>query len=197
MNVLRKILVGLGSVLAVAFILALASPKAVRAVVSTLVTVSNTPANPVPVTEGTDIAEQPFETTICKDGGSGVCATVATDLGVGATPPSSFTVPTTDSARHAVKMLVIKFVSGVCGGPTSSPALLTTVPSNAVDGITTAVNFLNIGELPSTSTLIGQVSVDLQTNIVAGPGSTVRMFANLTGGDGCWLTVNGYLAHQE
>jgi hypothetical protein len=47
MNVLRKILVGLGSIVVVALVLALASPKTIRAAVSALVTVTNTPANPV------------------------------------------------------------------------------------------------------------------------------------------------------
>lgn len=54
MNVLRKILVGLGSLVAVALVLALAAPKTVHAIVSTLVTVVNTPANPVPVTLSTN-----------------------------------------------------------------------------------------------------------------------------------------------
>jgi hypothetical protein len=48
MNVLRKILVGLGSIVVVALVLALAAPKTVRAVVSTLVTVTNTTSQPVP-----------------------------------------------------------------------------------------------------------------------------------------------------
>lgn len=48
MNVLRKILVGLGSIVVVALVLALAAPKTVHALVSALVTVSNTAANPVP-----------------------------------------------------------------------------------------------------------------------------------------------------
>jgi hypothetical protein len=51
MNVLRKFLVGLGSLVVVALVLALAAPKTVRAVVSTLVTVSNTTSNPVPTAD--------------------------------------------------------------------------------------------------------------------------------------------------
>lgn len=47
MNVIRKIMMGLGGVVVVALVLALALPKTVHAIVSTLVTVSNTPANPV------------------------------------------------------------------------------------------------------------------------------------------------------
>jgi hypothetical protein len=48
MNVLRRIVVGLAGVVVVALALELLAPKAVHAVVSTLVTVSNTTAQPVP-----------------------------------------------------------------------------------------------------------------------------------------------------
>lgn len=48
MNVIRKVVLGLAGVVVVAFVLELAAPKAVHAVVSTLVTVSNTSGNPVP-----------------------------------------------------------------------------------------------------------------------------------------------------
>jgi hypothetical protein len=196
MNLLRRIVVGIAGVVIVALALELVAPKAVHAVVATLVQVENTSANPVSVTNGTDVAEQPFATSICKDTASGaICAAAATEVGVSATPPATFTVPTTDSAGNTVKMLVIKFVSGTCGGPESTPTLLTTVPANAVNGITTAANFLIIGISPTTSGQNGEVNVDEATTIVAGPGSTVSMFANLAPGNGCWLTVNGYLAH--
>jgi len=49
MNIVRRIIVGLAGVVVVALAMELAAPKAVRAVVSTLVTVANTSANPVPV----------------------------------------------------------------------------------------------------------------------------------------------------
>jgi len=48
MNVIRKVVVGLAGVVVVALAIELAAPKAVRALVSTLVTVANTSANPVP-----------------------------------------------------------------------------------------------------------------------------------------------------
>lgn len=48
MNVVRKIVVGIAGVVVVALALELVAPKAVHAVVSTLVTVSNTTAQPVP-----------------------------------------------------------------------------------------------------------------------------------------------------
>jgi hypothetical protein len=49
MKMLRRFLIGLGTVLLLAVSLQIFAPKAVRAVVTTLVTVANTPANPVPI----------------------------------------------------------------------------------------------------------------------------------------------------
>jgi hypothetical protein len=48
MNVLQRLLMGLGTVVLLAVSVNLFAPKAVHAVVSTLVTVANTSANPVP-----------------------------------------------------------------------------------------------------------------------------------------------------
>jgi hypothetical protein len=58
MSVLRKILIGLGSIVVVALVLALVSPKSMRAAVSTLVTVSNSLANPVLTEPATSTATQ-------------------------------------------------------------------------------------------------------------------------------------------
>jgi hypothetical protein len=48
LNVLRRIAMGIGGIVAVALISSLAAPRAAQAVVSALVTVANTAANPVP-----------------------------------------------------------------------------------------------------------------------------------------------------
>ncbi len=50
-NVLKRIAMGVGGVVIVALLLALVAPKAVHAIVSTLVTVANTYSNPVPVAQ--------------------------------------------------------------------------------------------------------------------------------------------------
>jgi|SRR5579872_2521761 len=49
MNVLRRISMAIGGTVVVALVIGLAAPKTVHAVVSALVTVANTSANPVPV----------------------------------------------------------------------------------------------------------------------------------------------------
>jgi hypothetical protein len=51
-NILRRIVVGIAGAVVVALALELVAPKAVHAVASALVTVSNTSSNPVPVTGG-------------------------------------------------------------------------------------------------------------------------------------------------
>ena len=51
MNVLRRIAMSIGGTAAVALVIGLAAPKTVHAVVSALVTVANTSANPVPTTD--------------------------------------------------------------------------------------------------------------------------------------------------
>jgi hypothetical protein len=58
MKLLERFLMGLGTVLLLAISLQLVAPKAVRAVVSTLVTVANTAANPVPTQQA--IPTKPF-----------------------------------------------------------------------------------------------------------------------------------------
>ena len=61
MSVLRRIAMGMGGTVVVALVIGLAAPKTVRAVVSTLVTVANTSANPVPTQAMDNPALQHFE----------------------------------------------------------------------------------------------------------------------------------------
>ena len=61
MNVLRRIAMGIGGTVVVAFVFALAAPKTVHAVVSALVTVSNTTANPVPVSNVNEPALEAYQ----------------------------------------------------------------------------------------------------------------------------------------
>lgn len=166
------------------------APKAVHAIVSTLVTVSNTSANPVPVTEGKDLVQEPFATSICEDSDGTVCPAIGKIFGT-ATPPGSFTVPVTDAAGNSVKALVIQFVTGICNN--ISPVLQTSAPANAINGINVAVNLFNTMN-PATGN--SSPVVNQTTSIVADAGSTVAMLPSMMpSGDSCFVTVNGYLAH--
>jgi ABC-type transport system substrate-binding protein len=87
MNVIRKLMIGLGSIVAVALALALASPKTVRAVVSTLVTVSNTSASPA-VTEGVPSMATQIIQLVCYAGAQ--CVQL---MPGGALPSTGYTIP--------------------------------------------------------------------------------------------------------
>lgn len=191
MRFAKRLLMVAGAVALSGIASVMVAPKAVHAIVSTLVTVANTSSNPVSVSQGADLANEPFVTSICNNGSSpATCSELATALGSSATPPASFTVPTSDSEGHLVKALVIQFVSGTCAAA-ASPILTTTVPANAVNGISNTANFLSLVTQTSGASL-----VDQPTTIVAGPGSTVGLFgALLSSTPSCALTLNGYLAH--
>jgi hypothetical protein len=72
MKVLRRIAMGIGGTVVVALVIGLAAPKTVRAVVSTLVTVVNTSANPVPNRDVDNSANFPFSSEVC-DGDANFC----------------------------------------------------------------------------------------------------------------------------
>jgi hypothetical protein len=61
MNVLRRIAMAIGGIVGVALVLTLAVPRAAHAVLSALVTITNTAANPVPVQSVDDHAQHAFE----------------------------------------------------------------------------------------------------------------------------------------
>lgn len=113
MNVLRKIVVGLAGIFVIALAFDLAAPKAVHAVVSTLVTVTNTPnvsvvntpavtvANTVPVSGTVAVSSMPPVTL-----GGSVNATVSNPLDSNGSPVP---LATQDSAARAGFD-----VSGIC-----------------------------------------------------------------------------------
>ncbi|MGA7914472.1 MAG: hypothetical protein WCA00_04490 [Candidatus Acidiferrales bacterium] len=68
MKSVRSALVGIGGLAVLALLMTLAAPKAVHAIVSTLVTVSNTTANPVPTQQV--IPGQPFFARMVLSGGA-------------------------------------------------------------------------------------------------------------------------------
>lgn len=61
MNLIRRIATGIGGTFVVALVIGLAAPKTVRAVVSALVTVANTSANPVPVSNINEPALEAYQ----------------------------------------------------------------------------------------------------------------------------------------
>lgn len=185
MKVLRRIVVGLAGVVLVASALELVAPKAVQAVVSTLVTVSNTSANPVPNLNVDEPAAQPFQYYL------------------GANPGGypTFTVPSTTVSGAPVKRLVIESVSGFCSQP-FSPAdpvgSFTSLVTNdtSINGQSSSANFFVPLQNPSLPTLY---AIQAFTRIYADPGATVRFEPTDATGPcygTCSAQVTGYLVTQ-
>jgi len=84
---------------------AIAAPKAAHALVSTLVQITNTSANPVPTIE----SGPRFQAALCTFTGP-----VATASNFCVAGRDSFTVPTVTSTGAAVKRLIVENVSGFC-----------------------------------------------------------------------------------
>ena len=106
MNVLRRIAMGIGGTVVVALALTLTVPRAAHAVLSALVTVTNTSANPVPTYDsGTR-----FQADVCSASGS---VSIASNF-CGANNSRTFQVPTVTSSGATVKRLLVDNVSGRC-----------------------------------------------------------------------------------
>jgi hypothetical protein len=100
-NIWKKITMGLGGIVLAALLLAVAAPKTVHAVVSTLVTVANTPSNPVYTTDAVN-SENLLKVT---------CAIPDTSYSGGEVSNTNcYTVP-------AGQRALIEQVDGICSVP--------------------------------------------------------------------------------
>lgn len=163
MNVLRKILVGLGSIVVVALVLTLAAPKTVHAIVSALVTVSNTAANPVP-TIGAEAGRAFVVGNNCFFAGATSCFVVPL-----------YTVPAGETA-------VIESVSYACGPLAAGTALTFVEMSFKVPGGSASVNFSPVSSgSQNLKTYAGPGDIDASFDTSGSQGNV------------CSLTVSGYL----
>ena len=194
MNVLRKILIGLGSITAVALVLALAAPKTVHAVVSTLVTVTNN----VPVLNPTSSSGTQAIITEETEGASRVpmqaVCNVQNSSGPGIFGCSDmYTVP-------LGQRLVIEYVGAQCitsSGFNVYSAFLAT----SEGGTSGALDFLPvINEGPAGGT--GPYGTGLalgvgqSLRIYADPGSQVQLqfvTTAVTNYASCGAAISGYL----
>jgi hypothetical protein len=88
MQVLKRLSMGFGSILAAALLLAVAAPKATHALVAALVQVTNTSANPVPVVDVRSSTEQTVELACTFT--AGYCVQINAD---GSYVDAAWTVP--------------------------------------------------------------------------------------------------------
>jgi hypothetical protein len=172
----------IGGVAIAALLLALAAPKAVHAIVSTLVTVSNTTANPVP-TRATDNPARQAVLLIgavdVPDGFSGEGAPMSSSFG-----GPEFTVP-------AGQRLVVESVSGDIVTPTGQTPLRAAILSNSPAGIVPVAVFqgtdgsLNHFSFATPFTDYLDPGIQLQASCARGPSTS--------GTASCEFFVSGHL----
>lgn len=199
MNVLRRIVVGLAGVVVVALAIELAAPKAVHALVSTLVTVTNTSANPVPVTgdvnatlTGTPTVNISTPLTI----GGNVNATVSNPAGTNGPVPlvtaeannpayqpasiklamlsaasTSVTAPSFLPSGGPFRELVINWVSGLCLSGGYAPTLI----ALQTDG--SQISIFSASSSNTSTRGLGQAFFGSRTNLYASPGSIITLEA--------------------
>lgn len=186
MNILRKTATTLGGIFLAALLIAALAPKATRGVAAALVQVTNTSANPVPVSAADSPANFPFATFLCIE-----------SPGEGCQPFSTFLVPTTTSTGLPVKRLVIENVSGTCEITPGVTGFVLSLSAPSV-GATTALPFPFPLLAASPNNSAGQFVVGgSAVRIYTDPGDTVSISAQSDVPAGnfefCSLIVEGHL----
>jgi hypothetical protein len=200
MNIARRIVMVLAGVVVIALAIELAAPKAVHALVSTLVTVVNPSSNPVQVREVNNKVDELFAIALLSYNSAPADASsrayieslfgdsLPADSGVG------FTVADTDAAGNPVEALVINYVSGVCVTSTTTPSaagLMRQSTVNPINGQSQIVNLFALSPDNGPSSSLSTISQAV--NIVLPSNSTVSVFDP---GALCYLTINGYYVAQ-
>jgi hypothetical protein len=200
MKILQRFLLTLGTILLLALSLQLVAPKAVHAVVSTLVTVANTAANPVASRNVDNPATYPFSANLCIAINGGVCDPSLSQV---------FVVPANTSTGVAVKRLVLQGVSGDCQGDPATIGLTDGVqissfaPPDNVNPTSPIFHAYQISSVLGTSPRTGDFPFSGQIYIYAAPGDTVHsdvFFGSTTpfapGAVRCGVYLTGYLVTQ-
>jgi hypothetical protein len=178
MRLLKQALAVFGTVMLVAMMVALVTPKTAHAIIATAVNAVNTAANPV----ATVVSGVPFQTTICfqqnADGSEGPCP----DVSDTATVPASASTPSGVNINNPE--LIVEFISGVCQG--RSAAYLT-----KFEGGNATTDFI-------ASPIAGAQGFGFSTpaRIYAASGDTLRVGRETTRGfehADCRYTLHGIL----
>jgi hypothetical protein len=203
MKLLKQALAVLGTVVVIAVLVALVTPKTAQAIVATAVYVMNTPNvnvvntplpitnaevhdlnnNPAPgplITEDTgNPAYEPFAATLCVSFGGTSCGF-----------PSSLTVPTKTADFQPVTRLVIEYVSGDCQASGGLDVELFSNSSGNSGGFS-AVNRFSLNPTPTG----GWYEFSQHTRIYADPGTNLGPNFSYTGPTPnylCNMVVNGH-----
>jgi hypothetical protein len=192
-NFLKRAVTGLGGILALAMLLQLAAPRAVHAVVSALVTVANTSANPVPTQAADNPARQAIVLNTFVDLPSGILDGESKFDGP---PGGSYTVP-------AGQRLVIETISGAINEPAGQRPALLTVSTKVSQFIASVFPASGQLSLLSSDGLIDFYTYATPLKMYADPGTNV--FLNCSRGNGssftgdahCTASVIGHLENAE
>jgi hypothetical protein len=173
MKLLQRFLMGLGTVLLLAVSLELFAPRAVHAVVSTLVTVANTPSNPVYTTDAIN-SENLLQVT---------CTLPETSFdGNSISTRNCYTVP-------AGQRALIEQVDGICSTPTGS----------GVANVSLYVDSQTQHQLPlhqeSANGSLTYYTFSVPSHYYSGVNATFLSFAipPAGGGANCFVNVSGRL----
>ncbi|MFI5070937.1 MAG: hypothetical protein ACHP8A_08605 [Terriglobales bacterium] len=174
MNVLRRIAMAIGGTVVVALCFALAAPKTVRAVVTALVTVANTSANPVPTTDVMRSVTQNVELHCQPSLNGGPSCILVPPTGVAGNEPQ-YIVP---SGSNLV-ITDVEVFAPQSGSPTAF-LLLSTTPANPVR----IENWVVAGDGATHE-------FEFPSGIVIPPGATLTSATNASGG--ALTIIRGYL----
>jgi hypothetical protein len=190
MNVVRKTATTFGGIFFAVLLIAALAPKATRGIAAALVQVTNTSANPVPVTANTTA---PFAGTFCVQ-----------ELDPGACLPNTniIAVPSTNPSGAPVNWLVIEQVSGLCTSDSSSSVVLTPHFTFGVSGNNTAQGeiqpFFYFNAIPSAGggNPASVAAVDSHVRIYVPAGDFLNAGVDArpdSSGAVCNLSFNGHL----
>ena len=186
MNVVRRIAMAIGGTAVVALVLTLAAPRTAHAVLSALVTITNTPANPVPNRDVDNSANFPFSSEVCF-GDANFCQGVT----------GRFTAPTVTSSGVPVKRLIIETISGVCESPSGGINFIAGIALNTSAPTDSSNSSLETVFLPAVQTEPGFAVFNEPVHFYVSPGASV--VGGSTGASssflagGCQAAVSGHL----
>ncbi len=182
MNVLRRIAMVIGGTVVVALVIGLAAPKTVHALVSALVTVTNTAANPVPVDPDGNAANDIVLTSVVQLNGTSdfVEQSPFVDLHGG----SPYVVP--NGKRFVIDNVNVHYGFGPGGHPAVNVALLLNEGSNGAYRFSPPVwlNFSGGGE--------DSYNGSQEVRLFEDPGGQFGVIAGTDGTVGA-ATVNVYI----
>jgi hypothetical protein len=172
-NIFKRITMGLGSIVLAGLLLALTAPKTVHAVVSTLVTVANTPSNPVYTTDAVN-SENLLQVT---------CVLPDTSIDAGeVSNKNCYTVPPGQRA-------LIEQVDGICSTQTGT----------AIANVSLYVDSKTQHQLPLTlengSTDLNFYTFSVPSHYYSDVNATFMSYAGASTGAAanCYVNVSGRL----